>query len=84
MFLKNSDIDHFTDLMRAFRAIDPFSDLYTVESQLSEPRLSEQLSDFAWLTEHKPRPTTSCLQLVKWRLQKESEYFEYRQEIGCL
>ena len=29
MFLKNSDTDHFTDLIRAFWAIDPFSDLYT-------------------------------------------------------
>ena len=29
MFLKNSDTDHFTDLIRAFWAIDQFSDLYT-------------------------------------------------------
>ena len=29
MFLKNSDTDHFTDLIQAFWAINPFSDLYT-------------------------------------------------------
>ena len=29
MFLQNSDTDHFTDLIQAFWAIDPFSDPYT-------------------------------------------------------
>ena len=61
MFLKNSDTDHFTDLIRAFWAIDPFSDLYTfgcvpslflnclqLAKLLRNPTNCKQLRPYTW------------------------------------